>query len=71
MIAEVEANEARNYWTLMKHSEVKNKHKDQDGEIKTILSIWYFKRKILPGGILIEHKARLYAHGLMQQWGVN
>ena len=55
----------------MKNIEVNNKHKNKDGNIKTILSIWYFKRKIFPYGILIKHKARLYAQRLMQQWGVN
>ena len=55
----------------MKNSEVNNKHKNNDGKLKTILSIWYFKRKILSYGILTKHKSRLFAHGVIQQWGVN
>ena len=39
---EVEANKARSHWILMKNIEVNNKHKNKDGKIKTILSIWYF-----------------------------
>ena len=35
------------------------------------MSICYFKRKRTPDGRLIKHKARLCAHGGMQQWGVN
>ena len=33
--------------------------------------IWYFKRKLKPDGELIKHKARLCAHGEMQQWGIS
>ena len=55
----------------MKNSEVKNNHKNKDGKIKTILSIWSFKRNIFPDGILMKHKARLCAHGVIQQWLVN
>jgi hypothetical protein len=41
-------------------------------EMKTIMSIWSFKRKRLPDGTLNKHKARLCAHGGMQQpLGVN
>jgi hypothetical protein len=40
-------------------------------EMKTIMSIWSFKRKRLPDGTLNKHKARLCAHGGMQQWGVD
>jgi hypothetical protein len=38
---------------------------------KSIKSIWSFKRKRLPSGELLKHKARLCAHGGMQQWGEN
>src|SRR6056300_1305894 len=38
---------------------------------KSILAIWSFKRKRFPDGRLNKHKARLCAHGGMQQWGVN
>ena len=46
MIKEVEAHGYRSHWKLMNNSEVKNKHKNKYGDIKTILSIWYFKCKI-------------------------
>ena len=55
----------------MKNSEVKNKHKNKYGKLRTILSFWYFKRKIVLCGILMKHKCRLCAHGGMQKWGVN
>ena len=54
----------------MKSSEVNNKHKNKDGNLKTIWSIWYFKRKIFPDGRLLNYKARLCAHGGMKQCGV-
>ena len=55
----------------MKNSEVNKKHKKKDVKLKTILSIWYFKRKRFPYGRLIKHKARLSANGLMKQWMFN
>ena len=39
--------------------------------MKTIMSTWAFKRKRLPSGELLKHKARLCAHGGQQQWGIN
>ena len=71
MIKEVESHEARNNWTLMKNSEVNNKHKNKYGKLKTILLIWYFKRNILPDVRLTKQKHRLCGHGEMKQWGVN
>jgi hypothetical protein len=38
---------------------------------KTIQAIWSFKRKHFSDGSLNKHKARLCAHGAMQQWGVS
>ena len=38
---------------------------------KTILAVWSFKRKRLPGGTIIKWKARLCCHGGMQKWGIN
>jgi hypothetical protein len=38
---------------------------------KTIQAIWSFKRKRFPNRSLNKHKARLCAHGSMQQWGVS
>ena len=53
------------HWTLMIKSEVKNSHKNKDGKLKNILSIWYFKQKILSYGRWLKQKYRLYAH-----WGM-
>ena len=55
----------------MKKSEVKNKHKNKDGKLKTILSIWHFKRNKFPDGRLMKHISRLCTHGVMQLWVVN
>ena len=61
----------------MKNSEVNNKHKNNDGKLKndgkhkTILSIWYFKRKIFSDRIIMNNKAILFAHGGIQKWGVD
>ena len=55
----------------MNNSEVNNKHKNKYGKLKTILSLWYFKCKILPDVILMKHKSRIYSHVVMQKWGVN
>ena len=67
---EAEAHKDRSRWKLKKN-EVRNKHKNKYGKLKTILSIWYFKRKRFPYGRLIKHKARLSANGLMKQWMFN
>ena len=37
MIKEAEAHEARSHWTLMKNSEVNNKYKNKDANIKRVL----------------------------------
>ena len=55
----------------MKNSEVNNKHKNNDGKLKAILSIWYFKRKIFPDRIIMKHKAILFAHRGIKKWGVD
>ena len=39
--------------------------------MKAILAIWAFKQKRFPDGRINKHKARLCAHGGMQQYGVN
>ena len=67
MITEVKSHEDRSHWTLMKNIEVKNNHKNIYGDLNTILSIWSFKRKILPDRRLMKHKARLCANGGIQQ----
>ena len=38
---------------------------------KNIQEIWSFKRKRFPDGSLNKHKARICAHGGMQEWGAN
>ena len=71
MTKEVEAHEAINHWTLIKKSKVNNKHKNKYGNLKTILSIWNFKRKRLPGGRSTKQKSRICSQGGMKQWVVN
>ena len=58
-------------FTLIKYSEVNNKHKNKYGELKTILSIWSFKSNIFIDGRLMKHKSRLFAHGGMKKWVIN
>ena len=54
MIKEVEEHEARSHWTLMKNSQVNNKHENKDGNINIIVSIWYFNQKKIPIWDIIE-----------------
>ena len=64
MIKEVRDHEQRGHWELVLRS-------DMPEGMKAIKSIWSFKRKRTPSGELLKHKARLCAHGGMQQWGEN
>ena len=64
MQVEVDAHQTREHWEIIPRSQMPS-------DMKTILAIWSFKRKRLPDGTLNKHKARLCAHGGMQQWGVN
>jgi hypothetical protein len=64
MTKEIDDHESRNHWTMMLRS-------DMPVNAKTILSIWSFKRKRHPDGRLNKHKARICAHGGMQQWGID
>lgn len=64
MDKEIEDHEKRNHWTLMLRSQM------PEG-MKTIRSVWSFKRKRYPDGRILKHKARLCAHGGMQTWGEN
>ena len=64
MGAEVREHEKQKHWEVVKRSSI------PEGT-KTIQSIWSFKRKRFPSGLLQKHKARLCAHGGIQQWGVN
>ena len=62
MIKQVEAYEARRHWTLMKNSEVNNKHKNKYRKLKTISYIWSFKKNIFLYVILMKHKYILCVH---------
>jgi len=64
MKKEVQAHEARRHWDVVRRTSI-------PAGVKTIQAIWSFKRKRFPNGELNKHKARLCAHGGMQQWGVN
>ena len=64
MMIETHDHENRNHWELYERSKIpKGK--------RTILSVWSFKRKRYPDGRIKKYKARLCAHGGMQQWGVD
>jgi hypothetical protein len=60
----VAGHELRNHWTIVHCSTVPR-------TAKSIQAIWSFKRKQRPDSTLVKHKARLCAHGRMQQWGTN
>ena len=64
MLLETQEHETRGHWSVWKRSEM-------PPNIKTIMSIWSFKRKRAPDGRILKYKARLCCHGGMQQWGVN
>jgi len=64
MVHEVEDHESRDHWTCMRRS-------DMPENTKTIMSIWSFKRKRYPDGMLNKHKARLCDHSGMQTWGTS
>jgi hypothetical protein len=64
MEKEIADHTKRGHWIIVPRSSMpKGK--------KPIMSIWSMKRKRLPTGELLKHKARLCAHGGMQQWGEN
>ena len=67
MIKKFESHEEIIHLKIIKKSEVNNKHKNKDGKLKTILSIWSLKRKRFPYGIWMKQKSRLCAHGGMKQ----
>ena len=64
MEKEIADHESRDHWTLVERSTIPK-------TAKTIKAIWSFKRKRFPDGRLNKHKARICAHGGMQQWGEN
>ena len=64
MDKEIDDHPSRGHWDIVRQSTI-------PPGTKTIQAIWSFKRKRYPDGILNNHKARLCAHGGMQQWGVS
>ena len=69
MQKEIDTHSNRAHWELMRKSELP---RDDTGKrVRTIMSIWSFKRKRTGYGEVTKHKARLCAHGGQQQWGVN
>jgi hypothetical protein len=62
-IKENRTYEENGHWEVVERKSI--------GNSKTILAIWSLKRKRHPKVSLDKHKARLCAHGRMQQWGVN
>jgi hypothetical protein len=64
MQKEVADHELQNHWTIFHLSTVSR-------TTKPIQVIWSFMHKQCPDGTLVKHKARLCAHGGMQQWGTN
>ena len=64
MVVEVSAHNDRDHCTMVPRSSL-------PVGAKTIRSIWSFKRKRFPDGLLNKHKARICSHGGMQLWGKN
>jgi hypothetical protein len=64
MDKEIDDHQSRGHWEIVRRSTI-------PPGMKTIQAIWSFKRKRYPDGTLNKHKARLCAHGGMQQWGVS
>eukprot|EP00957_Ditylum_brightwellii_P015195 1144649-Ditylum_brightwellii.AAC.1 len=70
MLDKVNVHEEKNHRTLIKHNGIPM-NKYVKGKVKTIFSIWSFKRKRYPSGLLVRHKAWLCANGGMQKRGLN
>ena len=64
MEKEIHDHEYRGHWEVVKRNEIPR-------DTKTIQPSWSFKPNRFPDRTLKKHKARLCAHGGMQQWGVN
>jgi hypothetical protein len=64
MLKEIDNHKSCHHWEIVRQSTIPPGH-------KTIQAIWSFKRKGFPDGTLNKHKARLCAHGRMQQWGIS
>jgi hypothetical protein len=60
MQKKVADHELRNHWTIVHCSTIPK-------TAQPIQAIWSFNRKQRPDGTLVKHKARLCAHGGMQQ----
>eukprot|EP00957_Ditylum_brightwellii_P200312 15271358-Ditylum_brightwellii.AAC.1 len=69
MLHEIQVHEDQGHWTLMKRGDVPM-DKQANGKVKTIMSIWSFKRKRYASGLLLKHEARLCAHGGMCKYRV-
>ncbi len=57
-------HELQNHWSIVNCSTIPRTP-------KLMKAIWSFKCKQRPDGTLVKHKARLCAHGGMQQLGTN
>ena len=64
MNKEADDHESRDHWDVVPRW-------GKPPDVKAILAIWAFKRKRFPDGRINKHKARLCAHGGMQQYVVN
>ena len=58
MIKEIDDHTTNRHWKVVNRS--------TSGDVKTIKTIWSFKRKRRPDGPLFKYKTRLCAHGYMQ-----
>jgi hypothetical protein len=63
MANKIHNHESCDHWEIVCHDTIPLGH-------KSFQAIWSFKRKCFPNRTLNKHKARLCAHGGMQQWGV-
>ena len=62
MEKEIEVHSSRKHWKVKRTS-------DMPKGAKVIMEMWSFKRKRLPDGTFLKHKARLCAHGGQQMGG--
>jgi hypothetical protein len=61
MVKEVDDLTTAGIWVIRRREDI--------GQRNLIRAIWSFKRKRAPDGTYLKHKARLCAHGGMQQYG--
>ena len=61
MEKEISDHERGKHWSIVHRDTLPNR-------AQTNKSIWSFKRKCKPDGELLNHKARVCAHGGIQQW---